>query len=162
MVYNYIGEEGSYSINYEVIGEGEYLFYVNGKEKKVKILQVFNDSLLLSLEGKVYLVQILENTLTHFKVKISNNIVNLKKGDYEKFAFKVVKEERFLVSKITGKVVKVLVKEGDRVKIGDPLIILEAMKMHTIIKADREGLIKRVRVKEGDKISSGEPLVEFS
>ena len=60
-----------------------------------------------------------------------------------------------------GMVVKVLVKEGDQVKKGDALLILEAMKMENQVKSPGEGVVKSVKVKAGQAVESGDILVEF-
>ena len=56
-------------------------------------------------------------------------------------------------------VARVLVNNGDRVSLGDSLIVLEAMKMEHLIKADAEGLVGELQVQEGDQVQSGELLV---
>jgi 3-methylcrotonyl-CoA carboxylase alpha subunit len=61
-----------------------------------------------------------------------------------------------------AKVVKVLVQNGDSVKIGDSLIVLEAMKMEHLIKAGSEGLVNDLLVQEGDQVQGGELLVVVS
>jgi 3-methylcrotonyl-CoA carboxylase alpha subunit len=58
-----------------------------------------------------------------------------------------------------AKVVKVLVQNGDSVKLGDSLIVLEAMKMEHLIKADAAGLVGDLLVQEGDQVQGGELLV---
>jgi acetyl/propionyl-CoA carboxylase alpha subunit len=58
-----------------------------------------------------------------------------------------------------AKVVKVLVQNGDSVNQGDSLIVLEAMKMEHLIKADAEGLVGDLQVQEGDQVQGGELLV---
>jgi biotin carboxyl carrier protein len=58
-----------------------------------------------------------------------------------------------------GKVVKVFVKEGDTVEAGDPVVVLEAMKMENEFKAPEKGVVKAVNVKEGDVVESGAVLV---
>ncbi len=60
---------------------------------------------------------------------------------------------------MTGKVTKVFVKEGDEVKKGQPLVILEAMKMENEFKAPKDGIVKAVKVKEGDVVNTGAVLV---
>ncbi len=60
---------------------------------------------------------------------------------------------------MTGKVTKVFVSEGDEVKKGDPLVILEAMKMENEFKAPKDGVVKAVKVKEGDVVNTGAVLV---
>ncbi len=64
-----------------------------------------------------------------------------------------------LIAKMPGKVVKVLKNAGDLVKKGDPILIIEAMKMENEIKANAEGLIEKICVTPGQNINSGELLV---
>jgi biotin carboxyl carrier protein len=56
---------------------------------------------------------------------------------------------------IPGSVQKILVKTGQKVKIGDELVIFEAMKMHNIIRAPFDGEVTSLLVKTGDKLPRG-------
>jgi biotin carboxyl carrier protein len=58
-----------------------------------------------------------------------------------------------------GKVVRVLVREGDFVEPGTGLVVVEAMKMQNEMKASRAGLVVEVRVRDGDTVAAGEALV---
>ncbi|WP_312243435.1 sodium-extruding oxaloacetate decarboxylase subunit alpha [Stutzerimonas nitrititolerans] len=60
-----------------------------------------------------------------------------------------------------GNVVDVLVKEGDTVKAGQPLLVSEAMKMETEIQAPIAGTVKAVHVTKGDRVNPGEVLIEI-
>ena len=60
-----------------------------------------------------------------------------------------------------GNVVDVLVKEGDKVAIGDPLFVIEAMKMETEIKAQIGGHISAVHIQKGDRVTPGEALIQI-
>ncbi len=60
-----------------------------------------------------------------------------------------------------GLVLKVLVNEGDEVKKGDNLFILEAMKMENIIKAPADATIKAIKVKPTDKVEKGQLIIQF-
>lgn len=66
-----------------------------------------------------------------------------------------------LTSGMPGKIVKVFVKAGDEVKEGDPLLIMEAMKMENEMRAAAAAKIKDVLVKAGDNVESGATLVTF-
>lgn len=55
-----------------------------------------------------------------------------------------------------GTVISVLVSVGDEVEAGQPLLVLEAMKMENNINADKAGTIKEIRVSEGDSVGSGD------
>ena len=61
-----------------------------------------------------------------------------------------------------GMVVTVSVKPGQAVKAGDPLVSIEAMKMETQIRAERDGTVKTVHVKTGETIAAHDLLVEMA
>ncbi len=66
-----------------------------------------------------------------------------------------------LSAPMTGKVVLIHVKEGDRVKKGQPLVILEAMKMEHLINAPKNGIVKRLCYKIGDVVHEGTELIDL-
>ncbi len=69
-------------------------------------------------------------------------------------------EESGLVRAIMpGKIISVRVRKGDRVKKGDVLCILEAMKMENEIHAPKEGIVREVKVSEGDDVEMNQVLV---
>jgi biotin carboxyl carrier protein len=70
-------------------------------------------------------------------------------------------DPKMIISFIPGTVLDILVKEGQEVKTGDGLMILDAMKMQNQLKSTYEGKIKRIAVKKGDKVSKGTLLLEM-
>ena len=64
-----------------------------------------------------------------------------------------------ITAPLAGTVVKVIVSSGNVVKKGDPVLILEAMKMETQVSAPRDGTIAEIHVRSGDSISVGDSLV---
>lgn len=60
-----------------------------------------------------------------------------------------------------GKVIKVLVKEGQEVKAGDKIAILEAMKMENELTSPKDGTISKILFKENDLVEAGAKIVEF-
>jgi biotin carboxyl carrier protein len=69
--------------------------------------------------------------------------------------------EGLVTAPMPGKVVKVLVAEGDTVVAGQTLATLEAMKMETALTAPRGGRVARVCVVPGDRVEPGQPVVEI-
>ncbi len=67
-----------------------------------------------------------------------------------------------LKAPMPGMVLKVFVNEGDEIKKGENLFVLEAMKMENIIKAPRDAVIKTVKIKPGDKVEKGQILLQFN
>ena len=62
---------------------------------------------------------------------------------------------------IPGVIQKIYVKDGDKVKFNDKLLVLEAMKMKNNLLAPFAGVIKKVNVKQGAQVTKNEILVEF-
>ena len=60
-----------------------------------------------------------------------------------------------------GKVIEVIVKEGELVNFEQSLIILDAMKMENILKSEIKGKVKKVHVNKGDSVSVDQALITF-
>ncbi|MEZ5276561.1 MAG: biotin/lipoyl-containing protein [Opitutaceae bacterium] len=67
-----------------------------------------------------------------------------------------------VVSPLAGKVVSISVKAGDVVKEGDTVVVLEAMKMNTLVTALGAGRVSEILVKPGDAVEEGQALVNIS
>lgn len=65
-----------------------------------------------------------------------------------------------IVSPMPGMVIAINVSDGDQVKIGDPLVVIEAMKMEHIVRARRPGRVIKCNVSSGSKVRVGQVLVE--
>lgn len=62
-------------------------------------------------------------------------------------------------SPLPGVVLDVFVKEGDAVKAGQRLMLLEAMKMENNIESDRDGVVKSIVARKGDSVLEGDTLI---
>ncbi len=67
-----------------------------------------------------------------------------------------------VVAPLSGSVSKILVAEGDQIKAGQVLVVLEAMKMETEITAPADATVKALLVSQGDSVQGGQGLVEFA
>jgi propionyl-CoA carboxylase alpha chain len=61
-----------------------------------------------------------------------------------------------------GLVVSLAVSEGQEVKTGETLAVIEAMKMENVLRAERDGVIKKIRVKQGDSVAVDAVVMEFA
>jgi oxaloacetate decarboxylase alpha subunit len=62
---------------------------------------------------------------------------------------------------LAGNIVRLIAKVGDSVAEGDPLLIVEAMKMETAVSAPGAGTLTAIHVKPGDVVRVGDPLVSI-
>jgi acetyl-CoA/propionyl-CoA carboxylase biotin carboxyl carrier protein len=67
-----------------------------------------------------------------------------------------------ITAPMQGTIVKTLVSEGDEVRAGDGIVVLEAMKMENLIVCHRDGVVKELKVKAGETISTGALLARIS
>jgi acetyl-CoA/propionyl-CoA carboxylase biotin carboxyl carrier protein len=65
-----------------------------------------------------------------------------------------------VVAPMHGTILKILVAEGDRIEAGDPVAILEAMKMETHIPAAGAGLVRAITVRPGEIVEAGQPIAQ--
>lgn len=66
-----------------------------------------------------------------------------------------------IATPMPGKIVEVLVAEGDEVTVEQPLVILESMKMQNEIKSDVDGVVSKIHRAAGDLANFGDPLIEI-
>jgi oxaloacetate decarboxylase alpha subunit len=64
-------------------------------------------------------------------------------------------------SPLAGNIVRINVKPGQKVGVGDVLLVLEAMKMETEVRATAAGTVVEIRVKDGDAVALGAPLLSL-
>jgi biotin carboxyl carrier protein len=70
-------------------------------------------------------------------------------------------ETQELEAPFSCKVLKLYVKDGQSVKKGDPVVVVEAMKMEYAYSAPRDGTIAKVNVKEGEVVPAGQTFVQW-
>jgi biotin carboxyl carrier protein len=103
-----------------------------------------------------------------FRIKINKNVyeVNLKdKFDLlvEKLGFSNMTTQKVnnIKAPMPGLVLDILVKVGDVVAKGDSVLILEAMKMENVIKAEGDAVVKSIEITKGTPVEKNQILVEF-
>ena len=60
-----------------------------------------------------------------------------------------------------GMVLQVMVQNGQPIKKGDAIVVLEAMKMENILKSPADGIVKNIRVTKGDKVEKNQVMVDL-
>ncbi len=70
-------------------------------------------------------------------------------------------DPKMIFSVIPGRILTVYVKEGQKLNTGDPLVILEAMKMRNVVRMPADGSVKKINVEEGSIIPKGHLILEI-
>jgi biotin carboxyl carrier protein len=131
------------------LGDGHFHILSAGKSYRAEFIKA-------DKESKVVTVKI--NGITH-RVAVKDKFDQL----LEKMGMAQGAGSRInsIKAPMPGLIIDLKIKTGDIVKPGDPLLILEAMKMENILKSPGEGTIKNVKVKKGDNVEKGQVLIEF-
>lgn len=77
------------------------------------------------------------------------------------FATQAAVSTKDIIAPMPGLVLKIMAGEGDEVKSGTPLMILEAMKMENVLKSAGEGRIKAIHVTQGEAVDKRQLLIEL-
>jgi biotin carboxyl carrier protein len=90
---------------------------------------------------------------TDYETKLTKKFAN--KKSYQ------VKDPKKLLSIIPGTILEIYINKGDIVNIGQPLLVLEAMKMKNSVNSHLSGKIKDIHVKINEKVPKNHLLLEF-
>lgn len=114
--------------------------------------QSYNAELIRKEGGKSYTVNAHYQSYNIDIIDSQAKYLRMRKGSEEK-------QQDKIISPMPGKVVKVLVKEGDCLQAGDIVVVIEAMKMQSNYKVNSECVVKEILVKEGDSVNSNQVIM---
>ncbi|MBM3905868.1 MAG: biotin/lipoyl-binding protein [Thaumarchaeota archaeon] len=149
-------------------GESDYTIKINDKQHTLKILKMNTRGIEFVLDSHVHTVKYLDAGTAHMKMVVDstpftvnmhhslNEIVYKNSGGEDSGDAQTA-----LHSQIPGKVVSVNVSEGDSVKKGDVVCVLESMKMQVSIKSHKDGTIKKIKVKPTASVAKNDILAEI-
>jgi acetyl/propionyl-CoA carboxylase alpha subunit len=132
-----------------VLGNNHFHILMRGTSYRCEVMvsDAIKKMFLIKVNGKVIKVEVKDrfDELLHRlgMDKISTNKINAVKAP------------------MPGMVLKLIVQEGQAIRAGDSLLILEAMKMENMIKSPGSGVVKRVMVQERDIVEKNQVMVEF-
>jgi biotin carboxyl carrier protein len=72
-----------------------------------------------------------------------------------------LEHEAEICAPMPGKILKILVKQGDEIELKQNLVIVEAMKMENNINSPIKGRVKKINYKVGDIVDTGQPIIEL-
>ena len=159
--------DNKYDFNFE---KTQGVWQLDGKDIAFDMIEINKTNFSVIKDNKSYNVEIVNhNTLEKsFQIKVNNTIYNLSVKDKYDELLRQLGLDKAMVSKVSnikapmpGLVLNILVEEGQEIKKGNALIVLEAMKMENILKSPADGKVKKVAVKKGVAVEKGQILIEF-
>lgn len=130
--------------------DGTYHILANGKSYNAILEEIdrTTKTLKLRINGNSYALAIQE-PIDQLLKKMGLNIAKSSKVEAIK-------------APMPGLVLKILVTEGQEIKKGEPVLILEAMKMENVFKAPADAIVKAIKVTERKAVEKGEVLIELA
>ncbi len=142
-----------------------FKFTIQGNKYDVNILNVEENIAEIEVNGTTYKVEVDKKITASKTPKLVRTVAvpstEISPSQQKTSAPSAPKGTGHIKSPLPGVILDVFVKEGDSVKVGQKLILLEAMKMENNINADKEGIVKSVKVKKGDSVLEGDVLIEI-
>ena len=188
---SYIGYKLLQKGNHNIINEKNesYILILNKKKYSIQIKEWKKDSIKISYKNtsfkikslwkgneglvevhinkKEYLFQFdkFKNhfSITYLDYSVDFNFYDKDTAKLEKYMLEedVADLSKYLLAPMSGKIVSVNVKNGQKIKSGESLLILEAMKMENLITATKDVKIKKINVKANDAVEVDQILIEF-
>lgn len=141
----------------------KFKFKIRGNDYNVEISNIEDNVAEVEVNGSKYLVEI-EKTVKEAKTPklVRPQIVHSSGTDTVRTSKpSETKGVGNVKAPLPGTILEVKAKVGDDVKIGDTLLIMEAMKMENEIKTDKAGKVSSIKVNNGDSVLEGDVLVEI-
>jgi biotin carboxyl carrier protein len=161
------GREHEVSVAELADAPGQFVVTVDGVERRVDARALERGATSLLDHARSYVVEI-EGKSPDFTVHLCGHAVALQLEDarrqrLEKTATRSHEQAGpvSLRSPMPGKVVKILVREGESIAAGAGVVVVEAMKMDNELRAPRAGKLARLLVAEGQAVESGEELAQI-
>jgi len=140
-------------------GKNVFQAFVGDRSHAVSVEFIGRDGLLLNVDGRVFNIIVNSNTVSHSVIVNGRNFRVEKRS-----AVGILREDKARARKkdvkitMPGRIVQVLAAAGDSVEEGQPVLVLEAMKMQNEIKSPRPGRISRIHFSAGDYVEAGSVL----
>jgi biotin carboxyl carrier protein len=136
----------------------KYKFTINGTTYEVDIQNVEGQTVELELNGTPYTVT-LDKEVTQTKTPKLVRPQAIPSTDTTQQTAKTAKKGGSINSPLPGVILDVFVKAGDKISMGQKVMLLEAMKMENNIESDKEGVVAEVKVSKGASVMEGDVLI---
>jgi biotin carboxyl carrier protein len=143
----------------------------DGKPFECDLIEVKKGSFHLIKDNRSYNVEVIkaDHVEKSFVVSVNGNKYTLEVKDKYDDLLHSLGMDNLAGSKVNeikapmpGLVLDVVVAEGSAVKKGDPVLVLEAMKMENILKSPADGTVKKINVKKGTAVEKNQVLISFA
>ena len=156
---SFIHNKKEFKLNLKEARSGHLQISIGKKKYDVSVEFFTDEEKLLKIGSRVYDVIVNQNSNSYNICMTGKSIRVEKKSPFQKIRNSIGNAKKMDVkTSMPGRVVELLLKQGDNVKENAPVLVLEAMKMQNEIKSPRKGKIKTIYPKAGDSVEAGAVL----
>ncbi len=137
----------------------KFNFKIRGHKYDVEVLHHEKNIIELEINGSHYSVELEQEIQVKKTPTLVRATVHTHKPIQKKQAGSGMMQVR---CPLPGNIMQIMVKVGDKVSVGDKLLMYEAMKMENVILAEKEGTINKVHVALGDTVLQDDVLIEVN
>jgi biotin carboxyl carrier protein len=152
------------------VSEEKSITCIDGNPIPIDLLEYRKDKFHILFENKSFTAELIsiDRDTKSMVVKVNNSTMELRiQDEYDELLSQMGIDQASgtkvnnIKAPMPGMVLNVLVEIGQDIKKGDPIVVLEAMKMENILKSPADGKIRKVFVKKGDKVEKNQIMVNL-
>ena len=149
-----------FEISWRSLGDDVFAMSIQDWQANVRLVSFEAGKTSISIDGVLRTFRIAQSQDEFYVQHLSSSRIVRRLPRYPESS--AASEHESAYAPMPGQVLKVLVEAGQHVRIGDALVILEAMKMEQTLRATTEGVVEAILVKQGDVVAPGDRLVEIA
>jgi biotin carboxyl carrier protein len=145
----------------QTLGRGALLLKIDDVTHQVTLLKVTTNEIEFILDKKYYRAKVVQSESREVRLLIHTTLISIRKNPsiHEILRSSLSKDQaaeggdKDVKSQIPGRVVSIVAQAGSAVRRGDPIVVLESMKMQVAVKTHRDGKLKQIKVSQGDTVA---------
>ncbi len=149
-------DDKEFKLDLEEKAKNDILVSLGKRKYSVSVEFLSSDEILLNIDGKIHNVIVNSNSLS-YSVYVNGRFFKIEKRSVSQILGRkgARPKKQDIKTSMPGRIVKLFVREGEQVKEGQAVLVLEAMKMQNEIKSPQSGIITKINPAAGDSVEAG-------
>ena len=156
----------THTVELERVGD-QWRIILNGEQFDADVAEIAPNTLSILIRGESHEIRVARSSEGRLKIQtglreFTAEVTDQRSWRGRRLGHVEVEGRQQITAPMAGKVVRLLVKFGEKVEVGQGLMVVEAMKMQNEIRSTKSGIVERLLAEEGQTVNAGETLVWIS
>jgi biotin carboxyl carrier protein len=156
----------THTVELECLGN-QWRIILNGEQLDTDVAEIVPNTLSILTRGESHEIRVVRSAEGQLKIQtglreFTAEVTDQRSWRGRRLGHVEAEGRQQITAPMAGKVIRVLVKFGEKVEVGQGLIVVEAMKMQNEIRSTKSGTVERLLAEEGQAVNAGETLVWIS